>query len=239
LPSPSELNAEHKPTTLPVDKPVSVKASTQGLNYLYFNCASRTPPGAGMGTIISNVDGGCKHPGTRIARFRITNSVPFKTNSTCKHIWNNSPGINRTTTVVQAYVNGVAVNITKAASNINYNQDGSCTIQPNGLIHNATSVVLTTADGNLDKSSEKLNSLVAFPNPTTGKTTITFNTDREAKYSLKVVDLTGKVFINETISAVKGFNSKEINLANAAKGIYLVSFQSESKEIKTLRVVVE
>ena len=239
LPAPSELNDAQKPTTLPADKPIATKVSKSGLNYRYFNCASKTPPGAGNGTIISNVDGGCTHPGTRIARFRITNSIPFRTNSTCKHIWSISPGINRTNTIVQAYVNGVAVNITTAARNINYNQDGSCTIQPNGLVHNATSVVLTTADGGIEKSHEKLNSLVAFPNPTTGKATITFNTDHEAKYSLKVVDEIGRVFINETISAVKGFNSEEINLAKVAKGIYLVSIQSEGKEVKTLRLVVE
>ena len=238
-PAPSELNAAQKPTILPADKTVSTKASNSGGSNRYFNCVARIPPGAGSGSIISNIDGGCTHPGTRVARFRITNSVPFKENSTFKNIWSVSPGMNRINTIVQAYVGRVAANITTAASNINYNMEGSCIIQPDGLVINATSAVITTVDGRMDKSSEELNSLVAFPNPTNGKATITFNSDRQAKYSLKVEDMTGRGLINEIISAVKGSNTKEINLANVAKGLYLVSVQSEDNKAKTLRIVVE
>ena len=84
-----------------------------------------------------------------------------------------------------------------------------------------------------------MNSLVAYPNPTTGKATITFNSDRDAKYSLKVVDVIGRVLISENISAVEGYNMKEINLENVAKGLYLVSVQTEGGQAQTLRLVVE
>jgi hypothetical protein len=234
LPAVSELNDAQKPTTLPVDQKNS-KISNQGLNYRYLNCATRTPPGPAKGTIISNVDDGCTHPGTRVARYRITNSVPFRTNSTGKLTWSFSQGFNRANTIVQAYVNGVAANITSGASHLNYNQDGSCILEPNGLLINATTGINTTAD----KTNEGLNSLVAYPNPTTGKATITFNSDREGKYSLKVMDPIGRVLITEIISALKGYNMKEINLANVSKGMYLVSVQSEGKSAKSLRLIVE
>ena len=45
--------------------------------------------------------------------------------------------------------------------------------------------------------------------------------------------------IEETISSVDGYNAKEINLDTFAKGIYMISVQTEGMEAKTLRIVVE
>ena len=149
LPAPSELNAAQIPTALPVGGTVSANAAYPGVSYRYFNCAAKAPPGSGNGSIISTVDGGCTHPGTRVARFRITNSVPFRINSSCKHIWSVSTGGNRTNTIVQAYPpgGGGAINITSAASNINYNQSGSCITQPNGIIMNISACPVSYAGG--------------------------------------------------------------------------------------------
>ena len=35
------------------------------------------------------------------------------------------------------------------------------------------------------------------------------------------------------------YNTKDINLENVAKGMYMVTIQTEGKEIQTLRIVVE
>jgi hypothetical protein len=95
------------------------------------------------------------------------------------------------------------------------------------------------ADGSEVTEAIALTSFTAYPNPTSGKATITFDSDRDAKYSLKVVDMIGRVMISENVSAVEGFNSKEINLENVAKGIYLISVQTEGDEAQTLRLIVE
>ncbi len=87
--------------------------------------------------------------------------------------------------------------------------------------------------------SEPLTSLNAYPNPTSGKLTITFDSERNAKYSLKIVNILGSIMIDETINGVEGYNMKQINLENVAKGLYFISIQTEGAEAKTLRLIVE
>ena len=87
--------------------------------------------------------------------------------------------------------------------------------------------------------TDELAALSVYPNPTSGKVTLSFNSAGNIKYSIRVFDVTGRVMIIESISAVVGYNTKEINLENVAKGIYMVSIQSEGMEAKTLRIVVE
>jgi len=86
---------------------------------------------------------------------------------------------------------------------------------------------------------ESLTALTAFPNPTNGKTTVTFNSDSKTNYTLKLTDLIGKVLMNEVLSVVEGYNTKEIILENMSKGIYIVSIQNESGTSKSLRLLIE
>ena len=88
-------------------------------------------------------------------------------------------------------------------------------------------------------ATEALTALSAFPNPTSGKAIINFNSDRSAKYSLKIVDMIGKVLISENLSVVAGYNTKEINLENVSKGIYMISVQTEDGNAQSLRLIVE
>ena len=84
-----------------------------------------------------------------------------------------------------------------------------------------------------------IENISAFPNPASDKATVTFNSEINAKYSLKVIDLLGNVLITEELSAVEGYNSKEIDLKNISKGIYIVNVQSEGINSRSLRLVVE
>ena len=88
-------------------------------------------------------------------------------------------------------------------------------------------------------STESISSLTAYPNPTSGKATITFNSDRNSNYSLRVTDMIGKVLVKEDLSVVEGYNMKDINLENLSKGIYMISVQTEEGNAQTLRLVVE
>jgi hypothetical protein len=81
--------------------------------------------------------------------------------------------------------------------------------------------------------------LAAFPNPTHGKLTITFNASEDARYNVRVVDLLGKSIMNNDVNAVVGQNIQEIDFSGIAKGIYLLSVQSSTGDVQTLRLVVE
>ena len=131
------------------------------------------------------------------------------------------------------YATSSSVTITVKANNSCGSSATSSKIVTVGNCKTATDSIEIEMPGNA------LTSLVAYPNPTSGKVFVTFTSDRNAKYSLKVVDVIGRVLISENISAVSGYNEKEINLENVAKGLYLVSVQTEGGEVQTLRMVVE
>ena len=96
-------------------------------------------------------------------------------------------------------------------------------------------------DTNVDPAyaNQSLSTLTVYPNPTPGKATVAFVSDRTAKYKLKVVDLIGKVMIQEDMLVKEGYNEREINLENVAKGMYFISVQTEGKETEVLRIIVE
>jgi hypothetical protein len=118
-----DLNSSQQPNLLP---PVGSGVSTAtrnvgGVIYRFVNVAPRFNPGIGNGTIINIADSGCTHPGNRIGRFNLHNSVPFTANSTCKHVFStaiSAGGISNT--VISAYVGGLAVSIGINANNQSY-----------------------------------------------------------------------------------------------------------------------
>ncbi|REK49473.1 MAG: T9SS C-terminal target domain-containing protein, partial [Bacteroidetes bacterium] len=81
--------------------------------------------------------------------------------------------------------------------------------------------------------------LGAYPNPTTGMITVSFESSSDAKYALKVVDLLGNVVVSNVISASEGTNTQEVDLSNVAKGMYLLSIETDGAKTQTLRVIVE
>ena len=95
------------------------------------------------------------------------------------------------------------------------------------------------ADGTEIVSESNMQAFEAYPNPTSGKVKIAFNSLISARYSLKVVDVIGKILVNRDLTAVEGQNEMDINLENVAKGLYFISLQQENGESETLRLVVE
>ena len=139
----SELGTAQTPSS------VSIGAVTQVTNYggvikRHFNIAPLANPGSGFGVIISSVNNGCSAPGTRYARFQLTNTVPFKTNSTCKHQFSTAPNAGgKTQTIISAYVGGLAVNVSNAAGHLDYQSPGTC-IQ-NIVLNPAATCALTSS----------------------------------------------------------------------------------------------
>jgi TM2 domain-containing membrane protein YozV len=82
-------------------------------------------------------------------------------------------------------------------------------------------------------------SINAFPNPTSGKVTVSFNANNEDRYMVRLTDLLGKEIYSYEVNAVVGLNVKDIDLSQAAAGVYLLNVRTESGESRTLRLVVE
>ena len=77
-----------------------------------------------------------------------------------------------------------------------------------------------------------------YPNPATGSVTIAFNSDNENSYSLKLIDVMGRVIKTEIDNAAIGENSHVMNLDGIAKGIYMIILQ-KGDNISKGKLVVE
>jgi hypothetical protein len=218
-PAPSELLLSQVPNHVLSGQTVYTFTDYPGTYYRFFNCAGRTPQGAGNGTIISSIDTGCGHPGTRIARFRITNSVPFRINSTCKHIWSYNVGSDRNNTIVQAYVpsgTGPAVNLSDSANNFNYDDANTCLIQPYGLILNPYHI-------SVPEINSSANLAVIFPQPANGEVMIRLKHSTHTIHRFNVYDLQGKLVKNYSFSG----DQYSFEVGNLS-GLYFIDFPEEN-----------
>ncbi len=123
--------------------------------FYYYNIAGRTPPSAGSGTMISNMSLGCTAPGTRVATFRIINSVPFAANSQMHLAFNFVAAANATETKINAYLGGVNTDITSCGKFYSYNSTNTCVqdlvLNPNGgctLVASASATSVSCFGGN-------------------------------------------------------------------------------------------
>ncbi len=79
----------------------------------------------------------------------------------------------------------------------------------------------------------------AYPNPTSGNVTVDFSSEIDTEVLLTVSDLTGKIVVSNIIEAIQGSNSKEIELNNLSKGIYMLNLRSDKSVSESIRLVVE
>tara|TARA_Y100000385_G_C12988347_1_gene591682 strand:+ start:652 stop:1131 length:480 start_codon:yes stop_codon:yes gene_type:complete len=76
-------------------------------------------------------------------------------------------------------------------------------------------------------------SFTAFPNPTKDILTLQFDAFTTQNASFQLVDQAGKIIQKKKISNV----STSLNLSNEVSGIYYLSINSESKNIKTFKII--
>lgn len=80
--------------------------------------------------------------------------------------------------------------------------------------------------------------LTAYPNPATDQLTVSFSSEKNEMYSIRMYDMTGRLVIDQSNQSSTGMNKQEINLQNISNGLYnLVVTRGEVTE--RLRVVVE
>ena len=107
--------------------------------------------------------------------------------------------------------------------------------QPGGLTV-AVSLFCRTAADDVTVSNTELG---AYPNPTSGKATVSFNAASESKYLVKVTDMIGNALVSDVVNAIEGYNTQDIDLTGVAKGIYMISVTAADGTTETIRLVVE
>ena len=139
-------NSSQYPTTVTLSTATQTNV-VNTVTYRYMNIQPKSNPGAGSGSIMS-ATGSCPALGTRVGRFQLSNTVPFVSNTTFKHIFSTAAGPGRNNTVVSAYVGTTATNVNVASSNLGYNVAGTC-LQNIVLNFVCPTITLTPAAGAL------------------------------------------------------------------------------------------
>lgn len=116
------------------------------------------------------------------------------------------------------------------------NSVNTCGASQPGQLTVAVSLFCRTAADDVAVANTEL---VAFPNPTTGKATISFNSASESRYLVKVTDVIGNTLISDVVNAIEGYNTQDIELTGVAKGIYMISVTAADGNTQTLRLIVE
>lgn len=76
-------------------------------------------------------------------------------------------------------------------------------------------------------------SVVAFPNPTTGKVNIAWQLPSAQNASVLVTDVTGRIVYSSNIQMAAGAGSSMINLGSLTSGLYTVSVKSDALNYNT------
>ncbi|MBL0031909.1 MAG: T9SS type A sorting domain-containing protein [Bacteroidetes bacterium] len=132
------------------------------------------------------------------------------------------------------------VNYTTATSSsaiVRVNAINGCgASQPGTVIVNVNLFCRTAAE---DSETMLSGEIKAYPNPTSGNVTVDFSSEIDTEVLLTVSDLTGKIVVSNIIEAIQGGNSKEIELNNLSKGIYMLNLRSDKSVSESIRLVVE
>ena len=78
----------------------------------------------------------------------------------------------------------------------------------------------------------------AYPNPVKDLLNVSFMSDIQQSYAVKLMDMTGRVVYNADRTAVEGDNKMDINVQGLSSGIYMLNFQMGDSN-KQIRVVIE
>lgn len=147
------------------------------------------------------------------------------------YTWNVPPGAK---IVTGQGTNSISVTFANTAGAISVKANNTC----GSSLNRSIAVGFTCREIEGDQDQNLFNEATAYPNPTSGKLTVSFNSTTSGKYILRVTDLLGKIMLINTGVVQDGLNTQELDLGNVAKGMYLLSFEREGSKIKTMKIVV-
>jgi hypothetical protein len=77
-----------------------------------------------------------------------------------------------------------------------------------------------------------------YPNPSSGRFTVSLQIDKKSETKLRVVDSTGKTVLEEDAGLQKGLFTRELDLSKFGRGVYILQILS-GKNVRSERVVVQ
>lgn len=80
--------------------------------------------------------------------------------------------------------------------------------------------------------------LNAYPNPSTGKVTLEFENEKPTELFLTVMDLSGRIMVNEKLVSAEGVNTHSIDLTAVAKGVYIVNV-TNADLTRSVRLIIQ
>jgi hypothetical protein len=84
-----------------------------------------------------------------------------------------------------------------------------------------------------------VNDLAIFPNPNSGIMHLSFSTQKTRKFTIKLIDLTGRQVLGTTILARTGRNELTLNTTSVAAGVYQLVFADEQHHLQFKKVVIK
>ena len=164
------------------------------------------------------------------------------------YIINNSKGINSKTKYYWTFGDGAGVSTTNPTHNYLkpgryqvcltiFDSTANCfsTFCDSIVItENNTDLVVLNQDLLNIKSQSIFKSILAFPNPSTGKITLFIDNKQSENIQIQIINVDGQVLETSNIQANLGVNEIDLNLSNYNNGFYFVKISSvnNSKTIK-------
>ncbi len=89
------------------------------------------------------------------------------------------------------------------------------------------------------RQNQKIFSNMLYPNPAQGELNIDFTLSSPEETNIFIHDLSGKLISTTFIKANAGVNNKTIDINNLSKGMYTLTIQTNSKQIRTTKFIVK
>ena len=94
-------------------------------------------------------------------------------------------------------------------------------------------------DGILE-AHELSGDFIVYPNPTSGKFTMNFLSDKNSEATITIYNLVGQVILTKTISQTTGNNTLNFDISNNSQGIYMLEFSyvnTKGEKIKSFQKI--
>lgn len=139
------------------------------------------------------------------------------TDATTGGVWSSS-----NTAVATVGTSGVYTGMSVGTAVISYSVTNSCGTTSVNTTVTVTSSTLGAA--NLSVS----NGINVYPNPSTGKVNIQWSSLQTGSGTIRVTDIAGREVYNSALLINSASGTRQINLSNLSKGVYLISVKSDN-----------
>ena len=148
-----------------------------------------------------------------------------------EYIWTAPPGASiilgqGTTQITIEYLGATSGDVSVSAKN-------DCGVSPARVVGVIVNPCRTTSDGSIVSISK----VDVFPNPATDKLVVQFEGAANEKYSIRMIDITGREVVYLNRESVSGLNNEVIDLTGFVKGIYILDV-NRTEGHENIKVVI-